>query len=40
MKDKIYAGTAEWADIVKVTRRLGDYAAKVYGWKLPGGIHV
>ena len=40
LKDKIYAGTAEWADIVKVTRRLGDYAAKVYGWKLPGGIHV
>lgn len=40
LKDKIYAGTAEWADIVKVTRRLGDYAAKVYEWKLPGGIHI
>ena len=40
LKDKIYAGTAEWTDIVKVTRRLGDYAARVYGWKLPGGIHV
>lgn len=40
LKNKLYAGTAQWSDIAKVTRRLGDFAAKVYGWKIPGGIHV
>ena len=26
--------------VKRYTRRLGDYAAKVYGWKLPGGVHA
>ena len=27
------------AGVKRYTRRLGDYAAKVYGWKLKGGVH-
>ena len=26
--------------VKRYTRRLGDYVAKVYGWKLPGGVHA
>ena len=32
-KDKIYNGKATWADITRITRRLGDEIGKVYGWK-------
>ena len=35
LKDKIYEGTATRADITRVTRRLGDEIAKVYGFSLP-----
>lgn len=40
LQDKIYNGTVCWDDIAKVTRRIGDYAAKVHGWKIVGGIHL
>jgi hypothetical protein len=35
LKDKIYHGTATRADIVRVTKRLGDEIGKVYGWSFP-----
>lgn len=35
LKEKIYSGTATRSDITKVTRRLGDEIAKVYGFDLP-----
>ncbi|MFR5584234.1 MAG: hypothetical protein ACLTLQ_10830 [[Clostridium] scindens] len=35
LKEKLYRGTATRADITRVTRRLGDDIAKVYGF-LPG----
>jgi len=35
LKEKIYNGTATRADIVRVTRRLGDEIGKVYGWSFP-----
>ena len=35
LKEKIYSGTATRADIVRVTRRLGDEIGKVYGWSFP-----
>lgn len=35
LKDKIYDGTATRADITRLTRRLGDEIAAVYGWTLP-----
>ena len=35
LKEKIYYGTATRADIVRVTRRLGDDIAKVYGFPIP-----
>ena len=35
LKGKIYNGTATRADITRLTRRLGDEIAKVYGWDIP-----
>lgn len=37
LKEKLYAGTATRADITRVTRRLGDEIASVYGWKIRKG---
>lgn len=36
-KEKLYVGTATRADITRVTRRLGDEIASVYGWKIRKG---
>ena len=35
LKYKIYRGIATRSDITRVTRRLGDDIAKVYGWNIP-----
>ena len=35
LKQKIYDNRATRADITRVTRRLGDEIAKVYGFKIP-----
>ena len=35
LKDKLYFGTATRADITRITRRLGDDIAKVYGFSIP-----
>ena len=35
LKAKLYMGTATRADITRVTQRLGDEIAKVYGWDIP-----
>lgn len=35
LKEKLYLGTATCADITRVTRRLGDDIAKVYGFSIP-----
>lgn len=35
LQDKIYYGRATRADITRVTRRLGDEIAKVYGFNVP-----
>lgn len=35
LKDKLYRGVATRADITRLTRRLGDDIAKVYGFKIP-----
>ena len=35
LKEKLYDGTATRADIVRITRRLGDDIGKVYGWTFP-----
>lgn len=35
LKDKLYYGTATRADITRITRRLGDDIAKVYGFSIP-----
>ena len=35
LKDKLYRGIATRADVTRITRRLGDDIAKVYGWELP-----
>ena len=35
LKQKIYDGVATPADIRKVTKRIGDEVAKVYGFELP-----
>ena len=37
--DKLYDGITR-NDVKRYTRRIGDYAAKVYGWKLKGGLHA
>lgn len=34
LKQKIYYGRAARSDITRVTRRLGDYIADVYGWDI------
>ena len=36
LKDKLYNGTATRKDITRITRRLGDEIASVYGWKIGG----
>ena len=36
LKEKLYNGTATRADITRVTRRLGDDIAKVYGFSVRG----
>ena len=35
LKEKIYRGIATRADITRVTRRLGDEIAHVYGFFIP-----
>ena len=35
LREKLYDGTASRADIVRITRRLGDDIGKVYGWTFP-----
>ena len=35
LKEKIYDGSVTEKDINRVTKRLGDSIAKVYGWRLP-----
>lgn len=35
LKEKIYDGSVTEKDINRVTKRLGDNIAKVYGWRLP-----
>lgn len=35
LKEKIYDGSVTEKDINRVTQRLGDSIAKVYGWRLP-----
>ena len=35
LKEKIYRGIATRADITRVTRRLGDEIAHVYGFPIP-----
>lgn len=35
LKDKIYCGKATRSDITRVTKRLGDAIAKVYGFNIP-----
>lgn len=35
LKGKIYNGTVSRADITRITRRLGDEIAQVYGWDIP-----
>lgn len=35
LQEKLYRGIATRADITRVTRRLGDEIAQVYGWTLP-----
>lgn len=35
LKEKLYNGIATRADITKVTRRLGDEIARVYGFSIP-----
>ena len=35
LKDKLYRGIATRADVTRITRRLGDDIARVYGFSLP-----
>ena len=35
LKEKLYRGIATRADITRITRRLGDDIAKVYGFSIP-----
>lgn len=39
-KNKLYYGNATRKDITRVTYRLGDIVANVYGWKIPGRTAV
>lgn len=34
LKNKIYRGEATYADVARVTKRLGDKICNVYGWKI------
>ena len=36
LKEKLYNGSATRADITRITRRLGDDIAKVYGFSIRG----
>ena len=40
LKEKIYEGKATRADITRVTRRLGDEIAAVYGFTIPRQKHI
>ena len=35
LKDKLYRGIASRADVTRITRRLGDDIARVYGFSIP-----
>lgn len=35
LQEKVYRGRATRADITRLTKRLGDEIAKVYGWNIP-----
>lgn len=35
LQEKVYCGRATRADITRLTKRLGDDIAKVYGWNIP-----
>lgn len=35
LQEKVYRGKATRADITRLTKRLGDDIAKVYGWNIP-----
>ena len=35
LKEKLYYGTATRRDITRITQRLGDDIAKVYGFDIP-----
>ena len=35
LKDKLYRGIATRADVTRITRRLGDDIARVYGFSIP-----
>lgn len=35
LQEKVYRGRATRADITRLTKRLGDDIAKVYGWSIP-----
>ncbi len=35
LKEKIYDGKATRKDITRITKRLGDEIARVYGWSIP-----
>ena len=37
---KIYQNDYTDADIKRYTRRIGDWIARVYGWKIRGGVRV
>lgn len=39
LEAKLYDGTATQKDIDRVTEKLGDRVAKVYGWELPEKVY-
>ena len=39
LEAKLYNGTATQKDIDRVTEKLGDRVAKVYGWELPEKVY-
>ena len=39
LKEKLYRGTATRADNTRITRRLGDEIARVYGFLIPADRH-
>ena len=40
LKDKLYRGIATRADVTRITRRLGDDIARVYGFSIPRARQV